>query len=158
MIFSSRRYIGQYVRLCRNFYRILWALNNLFLCGDLLILRGRFFEKFIGMKNSQRKKSLCTAEFLLLPYLRSENVCVARFKMAHFKIYERGQKPEFLSVCVVVHFTCFLGGPANGVKRVDNLRNHFQTSSMFHVSQPRSNRFDFKNILNFRVAEDIFLQ
>ena len=118
MIFSSRRYIGQYVRLCRNFYRILWALNNLFLCGDLLILRGRFFEKFIGMKNSQRKKSLCTAEFLLLPYLRSENVCVARFKMAHFKIYERGQKPEFLSVCVVVQFTCFLGGPANGVKRV----------------------------------------
>ena len=46
-------------------------------------------------------------------------MCVARFKMAHFKIYEGGQKPEFLSVCVVVHFTCFLGGPSNGIKRVD---------------------------------------
>ena len=48
-------------------------------------------------------------------------MCVARFKMAHFKIYEGGQKPEFLSVCVVVHFTCFLGGPSNGIKRVDSL-------------------------------------
>ena len=45
-------------------------------------------------------------------------VCVARFKMAHFKLYEGGQKQRFLSVCVVVHFTCFLGGPANGIKRV----------------------------------------
>ena len=45
-------------------------------------------------------------------------VCVARFKVAHFKFYEGGQKQRFLSVCVVFHFTCFLGGPSNGIKRV----------------------------------------
>ena len=60
-------------------------------------------------------------------------VCVARFKMAHFKIYDGGQKQRFLSVCVVVHFINFLGGPANGIKRVDaSLPYKFQENAVFH--------------------------
>ena len=42
--------------------------------------------------------------------------------MVHFKFYEGGQKRGFLDVCVVVHFTVFLGGPANGIKRVGTFR------------------------------------
>ena len=65
-------------------------------------------------------------------------VCVARCKMAHFKSYKGGQKQGLLGVCVVGYFTCFLGGPANGIKRVlregglplkVGFRNHLTSSS-----------------------------
>ena len=49
-------------------------------------------------------------------------MCAARFKMAHSKLYMGGQNTHFwmcVCVCVLVHFTFILGGPANGVKRVE---------------------------------------
>ena len=98
MIFSSRRYIGQYVRLCRNFYRILWALNNLFLCGDFLILRGRFFEKFIGMKNSQRKKSLLQNSSY--SHIRDLRMCVWPVSKWPISKSMRGDKNRNFWVCV----------------------------------------------------------
>ena len=101
MIFSSRRYIGQYVRLCRNFYRILWALNNLFLCGDFLILRAGFSKNSLGWKIPNGKNHCCRIP--PTPILEILECVCGPFQNGPFQILWGGTKTEI--------FECVCGGP-----------------------------------------------
>ena len=101
MIFSSRRYIGQYVRLCRNFYRILWALNNLFLCGDFLILRAGFSKNSLGWKIPNGKNHCCRIP--PTPILEILECVCGPFQNGPFQNLWGGTKTGI--------FECVCGGP-----------------------------------------------
>ena len=67
------------------------------------------FPHFCEKKSNLKKTPISTTQ-KILQFL---SVCAA-----HFIILGLGQNLKFRRVCVAAHLTFFLGGPANGIKRV----------------------------------------